>query len=72
MAKIADVNEVLAWAVVNVYKKMEKSVVCGYKKIETGIVGGFNRVSDKCVDILFTKKGETVEEAKKRLAGNEV
>jgi hypothetical protein len=50
------------------YKKIETGVVEGYKKIETGVVDGFNKVSDKCVEVLFAKEGETVEEAKKRLA----
>lgn len=50
------------------YKKIEDSVVSGYKKIEEGAVSGFNRVSDKFVEKLFTREGETVEEAKKRLA----
>ena len=42
----------------------------GYKKIEEGAVEGFQKVSDKFVDVLFTKEGETVEEAKERLAGS--
>ena len=40
-----------------------------YKKIETGVVEGFEKVSDKCVEVLFTKEGESVEDAKKRLSG---
>ena len=40
----------------------------GYKKIETGVVEGFNKVSDKCVEVLFAKEGESVEDAKKRLS----
>lgn len=55
--------------VVTGYKKIEDGVVNGYKKIETGVVDGFNKVVDKCVEKLFTKEGETVEEAKKRLEG---
>ena len=31
---------------------------------------GFNKVSDKCVEKLFAKEGESVEDAKKRLQGN--
>ena len=56
-------------AVVDTYKKIEDGVVGGYKKIEDGVVEGFNKVTDKCVEKLFTKEGETVEEAKKRLSG---
>jgi hypothetical protein len=44
-------------------------VVDGYKKIESGVVEGFEKVTDKCVEVMFTKKGETVEEAKARLSG---
>ena len=49
------------------YRKLEKAVVTGYKKIETGAVEGFGKVVDKCVEVLFAKEGESVEEAKKRL-----
>ena len=49
--------------------KVGEVVVDGYKKIETGVVEGFDRVSDKFVDVLFAKEGESVEDAKKRLSG---
>lgn len=51
------------------YKKIENGVVEGYKKIENGVVDGFNKVTDKCVEVLFAKEGESVEDAKRRLAG---
>ena len=70
MSKIADVNERIAEKVTGGYKKIENGVVEGYKKIETGAVDGFNKVSDKCVEKLFAKEGESVEDAKKRLQGN--
>ena len=54
-------------AVVSGYKKIEDGVVTGYKKIETGAVDGFGKVVDKCVEVLFAREGESVEEAKKRL-----
>lgn len=57
--------------VVDGYKKIENGVVTGYKKIETGVVEGFQKVSDKCVEVLFAHDGETVEEAKKRLRGED-
>lgn len=57
-------------AVVGGYKKIETGVVEGYKKIETGVVDGFGKITDKCVEKLFAKEGETVEEAKKRLSGD--
>ena len=59
MSKLVETNE-----------KIAEAVVGGYKKIETGAVDGFNKVSDKCVEVLFAKEGESVEDAKKRLQGN--
>lgn len=55
--------------VVSGYKKIEDAVVGGYKKIEEGVVEGFAKVTDKFVEKLFTREGETVEEARKRLSG---
>jgi hypothetical protein len=60
MSKFVETNE-----------KIAEKVVDGYKKIENGVVDGFNKVSDKCVEILFAKEGESVEDAKKRLAAKE-
>lgn len=57
--------------VVTGYKKIEDGVVAGYKKMESGVVAGFNKVTDKCVEVLFAKEGESVEEAKARLQGKE-
>lgn len=57
--------------VVEGYKKIENGVVEGYKKIENGVVSGFNKVTDKCVEVLFAREGESVEDAKKRLSGKE-
>ncbi len=69
MSKFVKANEKIAEGVVNGYKKIEEGVVSGYKKIETGVVEGFGNVTDKCVEKLFAREGETVEEAKKRLSG---
>lgn len=68
MSKLVEANEKIAEAVVGGYKKIEDGVVAGYQKIEKGAVDGFNKVTDKCVEKLFAKEGETVEEAKKRLS----
>lgn len=70
MSRIAQTNEKIAEKVVDGYKKIENGVVEGYKKIENGVVAGFEKVSDKCVEVLFAKDGESVEDAKKRLSGN--
>ena len=69
MSKFVEANEKIAEGVVKGYKKIEEGVVEGYKKIENGVVEGFGKVTDKCVEILFAKDGETVEDAKKRLSG---
>ena len=69
MAKMADMVEKISETVTEGYKKIEDGVVGGYKKMEESVVGGFGKVSDGFVEKLFAKEGETVEEAKKRLAG---
>lgn len=69
MSKIIEANEKIAEGVVKGYRKIESGVVEGYKKIETGAVEGFGKVVDACVEKLFAREGETVEEAKKRLSG---
>ena len=56
-------------AVVGGYKKIEEGVVSGYKKIEAGVVEGFEKVTEKCVEKLFAKEGESIEDVKKRLSG---
>lgn len=70
MSKFVEANEKIAEGVVKGYKKIEDGVVSGYQKIETGVVEGFGKVSDKCVEILFAKDGESVEDAKTRLSGD--
>ena len=49
-------------------EKIAEHVVAGYKKMENGVVGGFGKISDAFVDEFLTKDGESVEEAKERLA----
>ena len=71
MANFADMNEKIAQTVTEGYKKIEDGVVGGYKKIEESVVEGFGRVSDKFVEKLLTKECESVEDAKKRLSGEE-
>lgn len=70
-SKIVGANEKIAENVVGVYKKIEEGVVGGYKKIEDGAVGGFNKIADKFVDSFLTKEGESVEEARERLAAEQ-
>lgn len=63
------VYEKIEQGVVGGYKKVENGVVAGYRKMENGIVEGFQKVTDKCVEVLFAREGESVEDAKKRLSG---
>ena len=68
MANLKETNNKIEKGVVNGYKKIEENVVGGYKKIEKGVVEGFGKMSDKFVDKHLRKEGETVEEAKIRIA----
>lgn len=67
-SKLVKANEKIAEKVVGGYKKIEDTVVGSYKKIEEGAVSGFTKISDSFVDEFLIKDGETVEEAKARLA----
>ena len=71
MPKLVKANEKIAKEVTEGYKKVEEGVVGCYKKIEEGAVGGFNKIADKFVDNFLTKEGESVEEAKARLAAEQ-
>ena len=64
---VEEMAEAVAEGTVSAYQKIENAVVGSYKKIETGAVEGFGKVVDKCVEVLFAKEGESVEDAKKRL-----
>jgi len=55
-------------AVVDGYKKIEDGVVEGYKKIEDGVVEKFEEISDSFIEKHLMKDGETLEEAKERIA----
>ena len=50
-------------------EKIAESVTGGYKKIEDGVVGAYKKVEDAFVGKFLTHDGESVEDAKKRLAG---
>ena len=52
-------------------QKIAENVVSGYHKIEEGVVSGFTRITDKFVDEFLTKEGESVEDAKRRLAAEQ-
>lgn len=50
------------------YKKIEQGTVGGYKKIEESVVGAYKKVEDAFVGRFLTHDGESVEDAKKRIA----
>jgi hypothetical protein len=68
MSKFIEANEKIAETVVKGYKWIESGVVGGYKMIENSFVEGFAKLTDKCVEVLFAKEGESAAEAKERLA----
>ena len=49
-------------------EKIEKAVVEGYQKIENGVVDGYKKIEDGFVGKYLVREGESVEEAKMRLA----
>ena len=50
---------------------MAKSkLVKANEKIAENVVGGYKKIEDKFVDEFLTRDGETVEEAKQRLAAD--
>lgn len=59
--------EKISNAVTTAYTTIQNGVVKGYFKIQDSAVSGYKKVEDACVKTLFTRKGETVEEAKARL-----
>lgn len=67
-SKLVQTNQKIANAVVGTHNKIADGVVGGYKKIENGVVGGYKKIEDKFVDEFLTKDGESIEDAKKRLA----
>lgn len=48
--------------------KIADAVVGGYQKIEGAVVGSYKKIEDSFVDRYLTRDGESVEDAKKRLA----
>ena len=62
-----EVLEGIETAVVDTYKSIEDGVVGTYQKLENSVVGAYEKLENKMVEKLFTKDGETVEEAKQRL-----
>ena len=55
-------------SVVDTYRKIEEGVVGGYQKIENGAVRGFQKVCDFFIGKFFSRRGESIEETRKRLS----
>lgn len=70
-SKLVQANEKIAEKVTGGYKAIEGAVVGGYKSIENGVVGTYKSIEDKFVDEFLTKDGESIEDAKKRLAAEQ-
>ena len=57
--------------VVSGYNAIVNGVVSGYTAIQDGVVEGFTRISDAFVKKFLMRDGETLEEAKARIAREE-
>lgn len=68
LEKAGEVGESIGEGAVKGYKAIESTVVSTYKKIENGVVGTYKKVEDAFVEKYLLHEGETVEDAKKRLA----
>lgn len=53
---------------VKVNEKITETVTGAYKGIEDSIVGAYKKIEDKFVDKYLTHEGESIEDAKKRIA----
>lgn len=65
-----DTYKAIENGVVNTYKAIENGVVGAYKKVEDTVVDAFNHMTDAVVGAVLTREGETVEDAKKRMAAD--
>ena len=71
MSKFVEANEKIAEGATEGMQKIEDGVVGGYKKIEDGVVGGYGKLEDAFIDRFLTHDGESVEEARARLKGQQ-
>lgn len=68
MEKADELGTAVCKAAVSGEQAIEKGVVSGYQKIEDTVVGTYKKVEDAFVGQFLTHEGETVEQAKARLA----
>ena len=64
----AEVYKTIKTGVVDTYEKIEDGVVDSYQKVENTFVSGYKKIEDKFIQKFLARKGESVEEAKKRLS----
>lgn len=70
-SKFVKANEQIAEAVTSGFQKIEDGVVGTYKKVEASMVVAYKKVEDKFVGSFLTHEGESIEEAKERLAAEQ-
>lgn len=68
-SKFIQANEKIAEGVVGGFDKISSAVTDGYKKIESGAVNAYTKIEDKFIDRYLARENETLEDAKKRLKG---
>ena len=66
--KLVETNVKMAEKVSEGLRKIEVGVTDGYRRIEDSVVGGFRKIVDGFVDKSLAREGETVGEARSRLA----
>ena len=71
MANFKEANEKILDGITEGYEKIETGVVDGYKKVENTVVDRFNKITDKFVGKFLTRDGESAEDARARIAGNQ-
>ena len=69
MSKFTEANKKIEKAVVGTYEKIEDTVVGAYEAVEDAVVGAYKKVEDRFVETFLAEDGESVEQAKQRLAG---
>lgn len=70
VSKVKKGYDTIERGVVNGYKSIETGVVDGYTKFQDGVVAGWQKFEDRCVEVLFGREGESVEQTRARLNAN--
>lgn len=70
VSKVKKGYDAIENGVVKGYKSIENGVVNGYSKFQGGVVAGWQKFEDRCVEVLFGREGESVEQTRARLNAN--